>query len=175
MFEKINIFIMTWLDPIGVVVGLVMFVPVVLTWYEVTLGRRRRERKWRRQVAREPGSRPGILIVDLLPGKKIGVAVENHRQQDKALKPIPRDRIFLVQRDRPLTPDDMPQLARDIANQSAAALQAGVDTLHCFYAGPAPGAALVGAELANGCRVILYHHNKGRYENFGPLRALEYR
>ena len=32
-------------------------------------------------------------------------------------------------------------------------------------------AALVGAEFANGARVLLYQHEGGSYRNFRPLRA----
>jgi hypothetical protein len=46
----------------------------------------------------------------------------------------------------------------------------GVDAIHYFHAGPAAVAAIVGAELANACRVIVYQHDTSGYRNFGPLR-----
>jgi hypothetical protein len=32
-----------------------------------------------------------------------------------------------------------------------------------------PVGVLVGAELANSCRVMLYQHSPGTYVNFGPM------
>ena len=49
---------------------------------------------------------------------------------------------------------------------------AGTDCVHYFHAGPAIAAALVGAEFANGARVLLYQHEGGNYCNFGPLRRM---
>mgnify|MGYP001589174101 CR=1 FL=1 len=62
-------------------------------------------------------------------------------------------------------------MQEDLRAAAALLLGAGADCIHCFYAGPAVAAALVGAEFANGARVLLYHHEGGTYINFGPLRS----
>ena len=64
----------------------------------------------------------------------------------------------------------MPDLHRELRQVAAQLLIAGADCIHCFHAGPAVVAALVGAEFANGARLLLYHHEGGQYRNFGPLR-----
>jgi hypothetical protein len=38
LLEAMHEFVMTWFDPVGVVVGLIIAVPVLWTWYEVVLG-----------------------------------------------------------------------------------------------------------------------------------------
>lgn len=164
-------FITKVLDPLGIVLGLVALVPLFWTWWEVVIGRRRRERRWFAEIRRQPGERPGLLIVDLLPGKEIRASVENYRLAQPALADIAEDRIRVVWRDAALRPEDMSALQEELRIGAAQLLKAGVDCIHCFYAGPAVAAALVGAEFANGARLLLYHHEGSAYTNFGPLRS----
>lgn len=170
MADALRAFIAAWLDPIGVVLGLLALVPIVWTWWDVVFGRRRRERRWFDDIRRQPGERPAILIVDLLAGKDVRASVENFRRRQPALAAIPDERILVVRRDRAITAQDMPDLQRELRGVAAQLLKAGADCIHCFHAGPAVVAALLGAEFANGARVLLYHHEGGKYCNFGPLR-----
>lgn len=168
--DALRAFIAAWLDPIGVVLGLLALVPIVWTWWDLVFGRRRRERRWFDDIRRRPGKRPAILIVDLLPGRDVRAAVENFRRQDPALAAVPDERIVVIERDTPLTPAALPDLHRELRAAAARLLKAGTDCIHYFHAGPAIAAALVGAEFANGARVLLYQHEGGSYRNFGPLR-----
>jgi hypothetical protein len=172
MPDMLRAFIADWLDPIGVVLGLAALVPVLWTWWEVVIGRRRRERRWFADIRRQPGERPAILIVDLLSGKDVRAAVEHFRRQQPALAAIPEDRVITLRRDCNLTPDDMAKLHGDLRAVAAQLLKSGADCIHYFHAGPAIAAALVGAEFANGARVLLYQHDRGGYVNFGPLRSV---
>lgn len=169
--DALRAFIAAWLDPIGVVLGLLALVPIVWTWWDIVFGRRRRERRWFDDIRRRPGERPAILIVDLLPGRDVRAAVENFRRRDAALAAIPDERIVVIERDTPLTPATLPDLHRELRAAAARLLKAGADCIHYFHAGPAIAAALVGAEFANGARVLLYQHEGGSYRNFGPLRT----
>ena len=173
MWDQMTGLIMTYVDPIGVVVGILIAIPVLLTWWEVTLGRRRQQRRWFRELGRQPGERPSILILDLLVGKDVSASVERFRQSDSGLRAVPRERVFCLTRDARLTPDHMPLLHEELRALTARIITSGTDTLHYFHAGPACGAALVGAELVNACRVILYQHSThaGGYVRFGPLRG----
>jgi len=162
--------VMTWLDPVGVVLGILIAIPVVWTWWDVVVGDRRRRRRWFREASRAPGRRPAILIVDLLPGKDVRTVVENFRSQEESLRGVPVERVVLVSRATRVEPEDMPALHRDLRNAAAQLLAAGADTIHYFHAGPASVAAVVGAEFANGCRVVVYQHETNGYRNFGPLR-----
>lgn len=168
--DALRAFIADWLDPIGVVLGLLALVPIVWTWWDVVFGRRRRERRWFNAIRRQPGERPAILIVDLLAGKDVRASVENFRRQQPALAAIPDERILVVRRDRAITAQDMPDLHRELRHVAAQLLKAGADCIHYFHAGPAVVAALVGAEFANGARVLLYQYGDGCYTNFGPIR-----
>ncbi|MCG6940638.1 MAG: hypothetical protein LJE69_05245 [Thiohalocapsa sp.] len=51
MWQPVSGFINAYLDPIGIVLGLVITFPVIWTWWEVSLGRRRRERRRFREFA----------------------------------------------------------------------------------------------------------------------------
>lgn len=169
--EAARAFITAWLDPLATVLGLLALVPIVWTWWDLVFGRRRRERRWFAEISRRPGERPAILIVDLLPGKDVHAAVENFRRRDPVLAAVPDDRIVSLVREQPLTPADLPDLHRELRAAAAHLLKAGADCIHYFHAGPAVAAALVGAEFANGARVLLYHHEGGGYRCFGPLRG----
>jgi hypothetical protein len=170
MWQAISEFVMTYLDPIGVIVGIVIAVPVFWTWWEVAFGRSRRERRWFREAAERPGAYPAILIVDLKVGQNIAANVERFRVGQDGLKEIPRERIFHLRRDQHLSRDDMPALHGELRDVAAQILASGADTLHYFHAGPTSVAALVGAEFANACQVLCYQYDQGVYLNFGPLR-----
>jgi hypothetical protein len=168
--NEIRAFIAVWLDPIGVIIGLIVTVPILWTWYDVVLGRRRRQRRWFAEARRAAGVRPAVLVVDLLPGKDVLPQVEQFLAGSQDLNIIPTDRRFRIQRQSWLTPQAMPWLAEEIRRCAGAISRAGCDTVHCFYAGPTAAGALIGAEFANGARCLLYQYKQGRYENWGPVR-----
>lgn len=171
MLESLIAFTNDVLDPVGIWLGIVFAVPIFWTWYDVSLGRSRRYRTWLREASREPGARPAILIVDLLPKKDVRASVEHYRAGSEALKAIPDERIFVVAREAWLEPDDAPALVGDVQAVAAEILRSGADVVHYFHAGPVFAAAVVGAEFANaGCRVLLYQNEQGKYVEFGPLR-----
>lgn len=170
MLESLRSLITNWLDPIGTVMGLALAVPVIWTWYDVVFGRRRRHRLWFTETRRQPGQRPAVLIIDLLSGKDVLAQVETHIATTPELAAIPKDRRFHLHRTARLKPEDMPGLADEIRQRAAEIARAGCETVHCFYAGPNAASALIGAEFANGARVLLYQYNQGRYENWGPIR-----
>ncbi len=170
MRDTLTQWIFTILDPIGVVIGLILAVPVIWTWIDVVFGQPRRRRRWFREVRQQPGQRPAILIMDLLTGRDIRLAVEHYRTAHEVLKDIPEDRILSVSRSHRLSADDMPDLSRDVRMAASRLVAAGADTVHYFHAGPAAVAAIVGAELANAHRVIVYQHDPDGYHNFGLLR-----
>jgi len=163
-------FINDVLGPVSIVIGVITVFPILWTWWEVTFGRKRQHRRWFTEVQKTAGTRPSILIVDLLEAKNIVASVEHYRQEVEALKSIPGERMFILSRDRRLTPKDMPALSDELRSAAANIIRASTDTLHVFYAGPVVPMALIGAEFANLCRVLLYQHNPTGYDNWGPLR-----
>lgn len=167
--ETILTFISDVLDPIGIVVGLLLAIPVFSTWYQVVWGNRRRYRLYLQAIRSAPGERPAIFIVDLLPGKNIRAAVENYCQQDARLKDIPPQRIFCVQQDG-LGSHQADAFKRVVRRYAGEMYAQGVDRIHYFHAGPTIAAAMVGAELSNGCPVLLYHYEGARYHSFGLLK-----
>jgi hypothetical protein len=159
-----------YVDPVGTWLGIFLAIPILATWYQVTLGKKRRHRRWAEQIRKKRGSRPAILIVDLLDGKSLLSTVERFRAGDEGLKAIPSECIFLISRDRRIGANDMGPLSQEMREKAAEILKNGTDVLHVFFGGPCIAAALIGAEFANACRVILYHQQQGDYFNWGPLR-----
>lgn len=168
--------IMKYLDPIGVVIGLLIAIPVIWTWYQVVFGSKRKHKKWLNEIINSPGDRPGILIIDILPSKSVETAITQYCQQDPNLKEIPKDRIFCIRHNKSLTPNNIQEFHKEISRISSDILEAGVDKLHYFHAGPAIAASFVGAEFSNSMPVILYQNNSSDvsgYTNFGPLSYLD--
>ncbi|SEB09032.1 hypothetical protein SAMN05660964_03493 [Thiothrix caldifontis] len=159
----------TILDPLGIVIGLILAIPVFWTWYQVVWGNRRRYRQYLQAIRTAPGNRPAILIIDLLPGRNIRAAVENYCQQHANLAAIPRERIFYLQRDG-LGVYQVDAFKASVRQQVGEMYAQGVDRIHYFHAGPSMAAAMVGAELSNGCPVLLYHHEGNGYHGFGLLK-----
>lgn len=169
MWQVITNFIMIYLDPIGIVVGLVLAIPVFWTWWQVVFGEQRRQRKLFQELRKAKGTCPGILILDLLPGRNVRMQVEQYRQQDNVLKAIPDDRLEQISRSKKLTPETMLELHTEIRQKLDALMQQGVNRIHLFLAGPVVGAAIVGAAMGN-MPVTVYQYQQGDYINFGPLK-----
>lgn len=160
------------LDRAGIVVGLLLAIPILWTWWQIAFGERRKRRRWLTEIMRQPGSRPGVLVIDLLPGRNIVASVRAHLAADERLREIPEDRIVTVRRDEPLKPQETEALARELRTAARRLLDAGCDVVHLFHGGPDVSALIAGAEIANGPRVLLYHFEQGRYLPFGPLEPL---
>lgn len=161
-----------WLNRTSMVLSLVLAVPVLWTWYQVVFGERRQRRRWLAEITRQPGNRPGVLIVDLLPGKNIEASVKAHLAADISLQVLPEARVIRIARDEPLEPGHIVELTRELRAAARRLLEAGCDVIHLFHAGPDVSALIAGAELSNGPRVLLYHYEQGRYRPFGPLEPL---
>ncbi|CAN2041131.1 SMODS-associated and fused to various effectors domain-containing protein [Candidatus Magnetomoraceae bacterium gMMP-15] len=170
MIIYINDFITNVLSPINIVIGLLIAVPIFWTWWEVIFGRRRREKKWMKEICSNPGNRPVLLVVNLKPDIDILPQVQNSRLQDPDLKTITDDRIFHIRRDNWLKPEDMPKFVEDFREKLGEIVKSGADAVYFVYAGPVTPASIIGAELANCCRVILLQHQQGKYIKWGPLK-----
>jgi hypothetical protein len=159
------------LEPISIVVGIALAIPVVWTWFDVVFGERRRRRERRLDVIAAPADRPALLVMDLLTGVEVTHQVEAFRQQDPVLSGIPAERIVVISRDRRVEAHHMPELVAEIRAARKRLLETGVDRIHLFFAGPGVVAAVVGAQFANGTTVILHQHDHGKYVNMGPLKV----
>ncbi len=160
------------LDPINSLIGLATTLiagfTAVMVWREG-----QRARYWWREIRSQPGHRPAILILDLLPERNVRAQVENFRQRQEALRNVPDDRVITIQRNTKLVPEHMPELQKEIRRKVGQLSDAGVDRVHVFLAAPQPAAATIGATLAN-VPTTLYHFDAelGTYVNYGPLRLL---
>jgi len=172
MIESINNFILIFLNPIAIVVGIIAAIPIFWTWYEVIIGKKRREINIRKIIMNSQGDRPSILVVDFKPDADIFNQVLQARQQEELLKNVPVDRIFHFINDTWLKPDDMFPLVDKLREHLGKIAKAGTDVLFLIYAGPVMPAAIIGAELANSCRVVLFQYQSGKYVNWGMLKHL---
>ncbi len=158
------------LEPISVIIGIVTFFPVILTLWKVTVGEKKQRNKIFKEICNHKGERPAILVVDLKPDADIWLQVSKTIQENAQLKSVPQDRIFRINRTKWLEPEHMPDLVDELREKIGAIMSAGVDSLFLIYAGPVTPMAIIGAELANCCRVILFQHHQGAYMNWGPLK-----
>ena len=171
MIEYINNFILNVLNPISIILGIIVVaIPIFWTWYEVIFGRKRRQRQFLKDIKNSQGDRPSILVIDYRPDSDIFNQVLQARQQEELLKNVPDERIFHMKNDTWLKPEDMFTLVEKLRNQLGKVAMKGTDVLYLIYAGPVMPAAVIGAELANSCRVILFQHQQGKYINWGPLK-----
>lgn len=152
--------------------GLVTVVLVLWTWYTITFGRAWRYRRWFREASATANERPGIFIVDLSPKTNIAAKIERYRQDNLAIKDVPADRIFSIQRKQDLTVDDMRGLTDELRAKMREMGHCGVGAVHLFYAGPVAFAPIIGGEMINSFKVLLYQHNttSDTYDLWGPLR-----
>ena len=171
MFEALSKLVMTYLDPISVVVGLIAAIPIFWTWYQVVFGERRRIRRTYKELREDPGNRPGIIIFDFLKGRNAELQVERFRQNSEELKNVPDERRLVFSHEKHVTPEDIPELQREIRDAARTIMLQGVDRIHIFYGGPGVLAAMIGAEFSN-MPVTIYQFEtaSGTYVNFGPLR-----
>lgn len=162
----------TFIGPLSAWGQMATFLLVLWTWYTVTIGRGWRYRRWFTEASMAAGQRPGILMIDLSPKSNIAAQVESFRSQQPALKDITSDRSFLIERTRDLSANDMTALVDELRKKQYEMSRCGIDTVHLFYAGPVAFAPIVGGELVNSFKVLLYHRNKdtGAYECWGAIR-----
>ncbi|MBW2740095.1 MAG: hypothetical protein JRE64_14905 [Deltaproteobacteria bacterium] len=173
MLSVITNFILEVLNPIGIVFSIILSIPVLWTWYEVALGRKRRQKRLIEGISNSPGTRPAILVVDLKENTNIWAQVEQSRQRNDLLKQVPDDRIVRIKYNIWLKPDDMVGFVEKLREKLGKVAELGADVLYLIYAGPVTPAAIIGAELANSCRVILFQHQQGQYINWGTLKHNE--
>ena len=159
------------LDPINSLIGLATTIIAGFTGFLVWR-ESRRHRRWWQEIRQQPGKRPAILVLDLLPGVNTRAQVENFRQQQEHLRDIPDDRIAVVERQEKLLPEHMPDLQRELHEKVNLLKAAGADRIHLFLAAPQPATAVAGAILASSA-TTLYHHDRelGTYVNYGQLRG----
>jgi hypothetical protein len=162
------------LQPIDTAVSLLNTVFIFITFWVVTFGRKRRIKKIFQSLRSEQGSKPGILMIDLVRTADISADVERFRLSDAVLKEIPRERIFKIERSKDLSSADILSLVEEIRKARRFFSGEAVDVIHFFYGGPVIIPALVGAEF-NSLRMTLYQRNvhTSSWDNWGPLRHPE--
>ena len=158
------------LEPISVVIGIITFFPVIITLWKVTVGEKRQRNKIFKEICNQSGERPAILVVDLKPDVDIWPQVSKTIQENPQLKSVSESRIYRINRAKWLEPENMPDLVDELREKIGSIMSAGVDNIFLIYAGPVTPMAIIGAELANCCRVILFQHHQGVYINWGPLK-----
>lgn len=156
------------LGPISVITGIVAFIPILITAWQVTLGESRRRRKWFKETIKDLGETPAVLIIDLFEKAEIRTNVEQFLGREKIK--VDKSRVFEIIRNKWLKPEDMPDIAQEIHDNVANIIRAGTDVVHVFYAGPVMPPMLIGVQLVT-CRALLYQWDKNNstFVCWGPL------
>lgn len=172
MFLEISNWVVNYLDGLSIIVGFIAFIPIVWTWYSLTLGQARKERRWAKNaLASLKDKEHGILIIDLLPNTDVRIQVEKYARNNEQLKEIEKDKIICINHEKHATPETLTILSKQLQQAHRNIQQQGIDVVHLFFAGPAIAATLIGVEFANSLPVILYHKDKSsaHYTIFGLM------
>lgn len=171
--EILNKFTMSYLDPIGIWIGLILAIPVFSTWLMLLKERRQKKKTWE-QAKKSRGNNPAVLIVDILPGKNISANIKQYLNSNNDLKEIADKRIITLSWNKPLKPEDMSDFALELRKKISEIYNTGADRIHLFFGGPYSAATIVGSELANNMPTILYQYDivEGEYKSFGPLKLV---
>ena len=162
MWANLSYFISTYLDPIGIVVGLGLAIPVFWSW-AILLGNRRRQREALENIINTTGDRPSALVISIGPGDVTNQVQAYLNDQDMQMK-VESLQIPV------LTKDKILDFVQELRKKRAELMKKGVGKVHLFYFGPVAGALLVGDVFSNGAVSIYYYHrDKGYYECWGPL------
>lgn len=155
-----------WLERSGLIATFVTVIPLVIGgYYFVTKGRR--QKKILEQIKCSPGQHSVIFLVEI--DGDIEGQVRNWCEQQPHLKGL---ELYKVSHNGKLQEKDLDKLVRHIKATINEMTGCGTDKIHLFFRGPVPVAAMLGAVLANGCKVILYHMDRGGeqlYVSWGPL------
>lgn len=96
-------FLDTFISRLSSAIGIFAIVPILATWYEVRIGKKRQHQAWWQEAKQAAGARPAIFIVDLKHKADIRTQVRI-AISDSKLNTIPEDRIFHVAREVMHTP-----------------------------------------------------------------------
>ncbi len=173
IIDTLNTFTMTYLDPVGIWISLLLAIPVIWTWI-ILLGEKRQKKKIWKEARKTTGNLPAVLIIDMLPDKDISSNIRQYLNTEKSFKKLPEERIISLCWDKSLVPEDMPEFATKLRKKIGEIYQTGADRIHLFFAGPAVAATVIGSELSNNIPTTLYQFDvtKGSYINFGPLKLV---
>ncbi len=144
-----------------------------VTWYVVTIGRGRRQRRAaRRALIRSAGAQPAAILIVNLTVPDIGPQVEGYLKRNPPPAAVPPELVFTVRRAQDLTAAEIPNLVLELRDKISTMTQLGVRHVHLFYAGPVAFAAIVGCELKHPFTVIVYQNSRiaQDYECWGVLR-----
>ncbi len=161
-----------YIGPIESNLSIIEIVFVILIFFKISVGQKRRQRKVTNELRNQQGNRPAILVLDLNPRKNIRNDVERCRQLDPELAKISDNLVKEITWSREITPDDTVEIVKQLRQANSEFALEAVDQINFFFSGPSPVAALVGAEFVNSCPVRLYHYDASRstYMNWGPIR-----
>lgn len=161
---------MDWitLNNVAAIASIIALIPIVLSFILIAMmwNQRRTRLDW---IRKNPGNNQAILIVDLLPNTDLESHVINfigqNKEQFKGLlndeNYVDANRIFKLSSDNEIEPDLIDGLIDEFRKCVRKMNEAAVDEIHLFYGGPAIFASIIGAELSNRSRVLLYHKVKG--------------
>jgi hypothetical protein len=161
-----------FLDRAGIIIGIVMFAPVLYSAWALMMERRRKKIRIEK-IRSTPGSRPSVLIVDVKKPdtESMRAQVENYLRSGTTSIVVPDEAIFLAEYNGIMNSKDMDKFMIEVRKKVGKAVAYGTDKIHLFMRGPFPVIASVGEYLSNSnARIILHHSQPGEgYQNWGLL------
>lgn len=164
----------TWqiIDHFSILLGYLLAIPIVFSGWEL-LQQRRRRLKYRREVMTDSGSRPTVLIVDVIKPDSSSIRTQVQKYLSSNFEGVTffDEAIFVAEFKGEMQHTDMDSFMSMVRKSVGKCVDYGTDKLHVFMRCPLPVAASVGEYLSNFAAPVILHHNqlnKG-YENWGPL------
>jgi len=162
MIPAMKTWVMTYLDPLGIIIGLIVAIPVFWSWW-ILLGNQRRQQKLVEHIKKTTGDRPCALAISVGSNdiaNQVQVHLHDH-QLDMTLETCHYQH---------LTTDSVVDFVKGLRKTRAKLMEKGIGKVHLFYFGPIAGALLIGDVFSNGSVSIYYYNrDKGGYECWGPL------
>lgn len=166
--------IFTWqnLDRASIIIGIVMFIPVLYS-AGVLMMERRKKRQRIDEIRSTPGDCPSVLIVEVKKpdAESMRIQVEKYIRSEAASIIVPDEAVFIAEFNGIMQSKDMDSFMAKVRKRIGKAVAYGTDKIHLFMRCPLPVAASVGEYLSNSnVRIILHHNQPGEgYQNWGLL------
>lgn len=164
----------TWqsLDRIAIIIGIVMFMPVLYSAWALMMERRRKKQSIDK-IRSTPGDRPTVLIVEVKKPdtESMRAQVENYLRSGTSTIIVPDEAVFVAEHNGIMQSKDMDSFMAEVRKKIGKAVVYGTDKIHLFMRCPLPVAASVGEYLSNSNARIILHHNQPDegYQNWGLL------
>lgn len=157
-----------WVSKAAELLSIISFIPFIVSTILLIREKRRVERTIKK-IKKCPGTKNGVLSVTIGDKGSIKPAVYGYIRQQPELKDINEDSIYEVDYSKWINNEnDLDAFIKLFRKKRKEMMNDGVNVIHLFCMIPIMAAVSIGAELSNGCPVIMYQNNR-TYTKWGQM------